>query len=147
MRFDVRQPMKKPLILIALACLMLSGVATGEMTERGRVEILLSIYVQNEADGSATVAVSHNPNEHGYYVAYWLEKKKLLTVPKDFGDKAIGAPELVVRQIQFPDDVRKQGDPDLATSTYLVTEDWFRDRVFAVLTAGWLLKIKGAEQE
>jgi hypothetical protein len=122
-------------------------VSARPVVDQASTVALLSNYVAQSEEGmSGTIVVQWASDSYGHRYAYWIEKRAILRLPDDFASEAVESPALVIREIRFPADVRKSGDSELATSTYLVDESSFRDQLFRIITEGEVIHLKKSIQ-
>ncbi|MEM1221690.1 MAG: hypothetical protein AAGH40_02930 [Verrucomicrobiota bacterium] len=127
-------------ITLFLLFTLVTTIAAADVSEK--VKLLLDRYLDEfEVTGDATILVGKE--REGYRWAYWKEKKLLIQIPKEIEDIALRHPSLVIRKpLEYPTDVRKEEDRELESSTYLVTYEWYHDRLIEILKEGDILHIK-----
>lgn len=130
----------KHLILLIFYVFSLS-IASAAVPERIK-SALINYVKQGGGAKAATILIGKdNVGEDGVWV-YWIEKKLLINIPKDFRDEAIEKPSLIVRRpLEYPTDVRAKGGKELETSTYLVDFEWYHETLLEILTVGQVLHI------
>lgn len=138
--------MKVLLQLLFFAALAAAG-APRPVPEESRLAELLERYVASiRPRQDATLVIDSRVDANQECRAYWIEAKALVQFPAEFTEEALKHPALVIRQIRFPEDVCPTGSAQIETSTYLVTESWFKDRVFETVLVGRVHVFKGRNQ-
>jgi len=107
-----------------------------------RAERVVSNYVENFGKGDQATIFINEKLEDEFYWVYWAEMRMLFSIPKEFRDEAVDAPSLVIRKpLVYPDDVREKGNKEMETSTYLVSFDWYREKLADIVTSGNILHL------
>ena len=107
-----------------------------------RIESVISNYVENSGkDDPATIFINEKLDAEFYWM-YWAETRMLFSIPREFSDEAIDAPSSIMRKpLVYPDDVREKGNKEMESSTYLVSFEWYQQKLTKVVTGGNILHL------
>ena len=100
-------------------------------------------YLEGNPNGN-TFFIPRKPNAGDLYVIYWKEKNVLLLFPGDAAPEVAESPRLAcgpeykVEQKEF----RREGDTDLASSTYLTTYGWAFQKLIEATVEGRRYELK-----
>ncbi len=129
-------------ILTPFLVFLLSGSVNANSASE-RVKTALTNYISEFGKNErATVFLAEELTDSDFYRAYWAEECSLIYFPKEFHDEAVDSLWLVTRtSLEYPTDVREEGNKELATSNYLVSFDWYRQKLSYVVTSGEILHL------